>query len=383
MCQKPLPIHNEWNEVQHVQCRNCNECISARKRHWIGRLLAEQQTCVETWFCTFTYGGGYENEEAYWLDYSHMQKMFKRLRKAGYKFKYVVVGEHGAEKSRAHFHALFYWQTTPPPVEKFHTREDPAMIQWPFWTKGHSTIEYPRSQQGSASYIMDYMNKDNLKRAVMKYSKNPMLGKEYLEDYAKKHARQGLALFQKGSTFTIPDNLRKNGENFYYPVGEDTAMYETMIMAWLQEWARVRPNEKLPLSESVKEFLADTAQDVNHLPVNVQWYLDEHYDVQPNLYLKRKEVYTVTENLTLTFDWPTVHIEVWDNEGNKTWVKPVRIKEDPIKLTESGLVECLLALENAINNGNKRLRHFVPIAHLIENALSKERSQLSRQLAAE
>jgi len=46
-------------------------------------MLAEEQTCHSTWFVTLTYGGGYDNVEAYWINYRHVQLFFKKLRKAG------------------------------------------------------------------------------------------------------------------------------------------------------------------------------------------------------------------------------------------------------------------------------------------------------------
>jgi len=42
------------------------------------------------------------------LHKDHLQKFFKRLRKAGFKFRYVASGEYGDETRRPHFHiALF------------------------------------------------------------------------------------------------------------------------------------------------------------------------------------------------------------------------------------------------------------------------------------
>jgi len=262
-------------ESKAASCRKCDECIAARKRHWIGRMLAEEQTCHSVHFLTLTYAGGYDNVDAYWLNYSHVQLFFKRLRKAGHKFKYVAVGEHGTRLERAHFHILMFWQTEPPEMTL------DANWMWDAWPHGHVNVQIPRSKQGCAVYIMDYLNKDNLKRAVMKYSKNPMLGAEYLIKYAQDHVANGVSLFAQSDRFTIPDNPSQSGKPFYYPVGRETAIYSKMIDAYLLKWATERPEQPLPLNDELSEYLGDLCQDTSELPLPVQQFIARHYGYEP------------------------------------------------------------------------------------------------------
>jgi len=262
-------------ESKPASCRKCNECIAARKRHWVGRMLAEEQTCHSVNFLTLTYGGGYDNIDAYWLNYQHVQLFFKRLRKAGHKFKYVAVGEHGTQAERAHFHILMFWQNEPPDLTL--NKE----WQWDAWPHGHTYAEVPRSKQGCAVYIMDYLNKDNLKKAVMKYSKNPMLGQEYLLQYAEKHVSNGLGLFAESDRFTLPDNPSQSGKPFYYPVGMETAIYSKMLDAYLLKWAIERPEQPLPLNEHLTDYLADLCQDTSEQPLPVQQFIARHYGYEP------------------------------------------------------------------------------------------------------
>jgi len=276
VCTKPVTIETKFQgETKMAQCRKCDACIAARKRHWIGRMLAEEQTCHSVNFLTLTYAGGYENIDAYWLNYSHVQLFFKRLRKAGHKFKYVAVGEHGTRLERAHFHILIFWQNEPP--EMTLNKE----WEWDAWPHGHTYAEIPRSKQGCAVYIMDYLNKDNLKRSVMKYSKNPMLGQEYMIKYAEDHVSNGLSLFAQSDRFTIPDNKSQSGKPFYYPVGRETALYSKMIDAYLLKWAIERPNQPLPLNEEISEYLGDLCQDTSELPLPLQQFISRHYGYEP------------------------------------------------------------------------------------------------------
>jgi len=308
-------------EKKQAACRKCDACINARKRHWIGRMLAEEQTCHSTWFVTLTYGGGYDNVEAYWINYRHVQLFFKKLRKAGHKFKYVAVGEHGTALERAHFHILMFWQDVPPHVE-LNTN-----YEWDFWEFGHSNIQIPRSKQGCAVYIMDYLNKDNLQRAVMKYSKNPMLGYEYLIQYAKNHVSNGLSLFAQSDRFTLPDNPSQSGDPFYYPVGRETAMYSKMIDAYLSKWAQERPSQPLPLNDEIADYLSELCQDTNALPRHLQQFISRHYGYDPVEELQYEaETTYVCSNVNLIHRGTTVFGEIY-NGKERLWLGHVAEEE--------------------------------------------------------
>ncbi|WP_221724636.1 hypothetical protein, partial [Ochrobactrum sp. SFR4] len=58
---------------------------------WVGRCVAENKTAIAAHSISLTYGRD-ENDSvdhlhAAWLTYSDVQKYFKRLRKAKYKFR--------------------------------------------------------------------------------------------------------------------------------------------------------------------------------------------------------------------------------------------------------------------------------------------------------
>jgi len=316
MCQKPLVINGKFQgDTMTAQCRNCDECLAHRKRHWIGRMLAEEQTCHSVWFMTLTYAGGYENEAAYVIDYTHVQKLFKRIRRAGHRFKYMAVGEHGTAKGRAHFHILMFWQDEPPQPEW------DTLWSWDFWPYGHVNVQKPRSNQGCAVYLMDYMNKDNLKMGLMKYSKNPMLGEEYLLEYARDHARHGLPLFAKSDRFSLPDNPSQSGKPFYYPVGRQTGVYKKMLDAFLLEWAVNRPEQRLKLSDDVVEYLEDVCQQTDDYPLPVQQYISVQYGYEPIGDIPEMNVETTYafERLNLIHRAPLTRIETFNDHGEMIW----------------------------------------------------------------
>lgn len=72
---------------------------------------------VPGWFLTFTYDEKHvpRIEGKLSLRFKDVQRYMKRLRKAKYYVKYIVVGEYGAETQRPHYHGLI-WTNAPDKV---------------------------------------------------------------------------------------------------------------------------------------------------------------------------------------------------------------------------------------------------------------------------
>lgn len=98
-----------------VPCNNCPVCIALRQNYFVQRVQMESFDSA-IFFFTLTYN----NETlpsvnvagrkiTYW-DISHIQNMFKRIRKHGLlpPFKYVVALERGTKRHRPHFHGLLF-----------------------------------------------------------------------------------------------------------------------------------------------------------------------------------------------------------------------------------------------------------------------------------
>lgn len=318
MCRTPLEIPVDAFTTVPAECRKCDECRQKWRMRWIGRLLAEEQTADSVWFLTLTFAGGYENEEAYVLQYEVVQKLWKRLRKAGHRFRYVCVGEYGGERGRAHWHALIYWEGPEPEVESFDQR-----IHWPFWEEGFSQIERPRSKQGSAVYLLDYLNKDNVTKETLKYSKVPQIGEAYCLEYARRHARQGLALFagkpKHAGWFTIPGNVNRNGELFFYPLNYGEALHLKMMRGYVMEWALHRPDQKLALSPSLTEYLSDLCQDTSVLPERLQAFISHHYGYEPWDVYSLGVTVAVDPYITVTAHGDLIQVQVRDHQGRIEW----------------------------------------------------------------
>jgi len=83
------------------------ECRLAYSREWAIRITHEQQMHKVSCMLNLTYDDEHLPEHGQLIK-ADLQKFFKRMRKAGYKFRYVASGEYGDVSRRPHFHiALF------------------------------------------------------------------------------------------------------------------------------------------------------------------------------------------------------------------------------------------------------------------------------------
>jgi len=98
-----------WSHPTHgpTKCGQCIECRLAYSREWAIRITHEQQMHKVSCMLNLTYNDDWLPEHGQ-LFKDDLQRFFKRLRKAGFKFRYVASGEYGDLSRRPHFHiALF------------------------------------------------------------------------------------------------------------------------------------------------------------------------------------------------------------------------------------------------------------------------------------
>lgn len=94
-----------------VPCGNCYQCIAMRQGFILQRVQMESLRSHLFMF-TLTYNddslmyvdvGEYQIAIPYYLD---IQNMFKRMRKSGLKFRYLVCSEYGKRRFRPHYHGI-------------------------------------------------------------------------------------------------------------------------------------------------------------------------------------------------------------------------------------------------------------------------------------
>lgn len=318
MCSEPIKLRTGTM----VQCRKCQDCRNARRRSMIGKLMGEAETSDSSMFLNLTYGGG-DHEKAAVLDVKDVQRFFKRWRRAGYRFRYVFVGEYGGQLGRAHWHLLLFFRGPAPQIKYgviTHIDE---------WPHGHVFAEEPRSKQASCAYIMKYLDKPGFD-VRLRYSKRPALGTDYLIGYAEKHAMHGLPLFADGDRYTIPGNVASNGKLFWYHIGRDRKIYADMVKAWCIMWYRCRPNQKPILTEDVEDVLTELAEDYENFDPEFKEVMDAWYP-STDLDEARRTVWIATDKegfLVKKLDFEYTLVKV-DEGGYIEWQERVRERDVP------------------------------------------------------
>lgn len=205
MCISPVQINGVT-----VRCSKCWQCRKNKVQDWVGRCIAESRTASRTLFATLTYGGG-DHPAATVLTYSHVQKFFKRMRKDGYRFRYLVAGEYGSRKGRAHWHVIFFFDGRAPEYELGKN------VACEFWDHGHTFWE--NANIGAFHYVCKYVVKelgDANAQAYIAMSKRPFIGRDYFSLLAQHYVDAQLA-----------------PQNFYYRFEESRDSNEKLIQHYM------------------------------------------------------------------------------------------------------------------------------------------------------
>lgn len=175
-CTSPLRV--KWDATGtfiDVRCKRCSACLRVRQYLWVLRAAHEQAFAKRTWFLTLTFrpaeraiimAGASRLDRAQPPNYRlvvssgvNVSKYFKRLRKAGFQFRYVCVPELHRD-GFPHWHALVH-----------DTRGD---LTWKTlatsWTSGFSVVKLVKDEK-AIRYVTKYLAKDThgRVRASLKY----------------------------------------------------------------------------------------------------------------------------------------------------------------------------------------------------------------------
>lgn len=246
MCVSPITLPDTGVQVA---CRKCRLCIENRVKDWVGRCMAEGRSAVQTHSVTFTYGpkDGRENHEAARiLTYSHIQNMLKKLRRDGFPLRYLITGEYGKLKGRAHWHALFFWQGAPPPEIVLDKR-----VNYEFWPHGTAFFEAPHVQ--SIRYVCKYINKHQGEEGAMgklTMSKRPVLGGLYFAELANHYAKLGLA--PQSAFYSFPEAKLSTGKPVQFYLSRAAA--DHYALEFLQAWETHQPGRHIPTSEFIEAY---------------------------------------------------------------------------------------------------------------------------------
>lgn len=171
--------HGPYVVHMTVKCRKCDICLAERRKLWARRALSEVAMSGRTWFGTLTLSPEWhvrfgaqaavrtkrrtgEELEALPLGEqlasrnviigAEIAKMFKRLRKSGYQFRYFLVME-AHESGLPHYHLLIHELS----------REIPKRVLDAAWSFGFTKYRLMTSAK-EIYYVTKYLGKSNWAR---------------------------------------------------------------------------------------------------------------------------------------------------------------------------------------------------------------------------
>lgn len=178
-CISPIQIKSPYNPDKYIYvgCGKCAWCRRDKRNEWYLRFKLEQRYCSFTKFITLTYSDDnipfYLDEDTGEYGYravkSDIQKFIKRMRKAGFVFKYFIVSEYAPATRRPHYHGLLF---TDQDIEDSDIRK--------YWNLGLTDTQ--EADEGALSYVTKYLLKGNDRDGNFKLqSVNPAIGKGYIK----------------------------------------------------------------------------------------------------------------------------------------------------------------------------------------------------------
>ena len=155
LCKHPIPVNSIL-----VPCGQCMNCRVNKKRIWVTRCALEASCHPYTAFITLTYDEKNlpkdENGVAV-LNRRDPPLFFKRLRRAGLKFRYFGVGEYGDQTWRPHYHMLMFGLAPCDHGSGLDCNCKPCRTVRDHWGLGLTSNGV--ADRGSASYVAGYVTK--------------------------------------------------------------------------------------------------------------------------------------------------------------------------------------------------------------------------------
>jgi hypothetical protein len=173
--------------------------------------------------------------------------MCKRLRFDGFKFRYLVVGEYGTSKRRAHWHAILFWYGSVPDIQTYKDQ-----FTFDYWAHGYSYWE--KLHPAAVRYVCKYIQKDiddEASESRLRMSKKPPLGDAWIKQFAQEHVEQGLSpqtLHYSFQSVTHKDGKRKQ----FYMTGTTADNY---LRYYVRAFIRKHGHIKYPHSQLVDEWV--------------------------------------------------------------------------------------------------------------------------------
>lgn len=238
MCVSPTHVWVErgpkWEQVP-VACRRCWRCRSNRVSDYVGRSLCEASVSDWTLALTLTYAPRGDLADKV-LTPSHFQDFVRSLRRRGHLIRYLVAGEYGSLKGRAHFHTILFGRG---PRLEISAGVNCHIEAWPH---GHVFGSYNVDDR-SLRYVCKYILKDDPGGSWFSLSKKPPLGAAFFEDLAERNVALGVL----PSSFEYLPPGGQRGRPYLITGATRRDFVARLVDLWMSE----RPLDRARLSEWV------------------------------------------------------------------------------------------------------------------------------------
>ncbi|WNK14674.1 MAG: replication initiator protein [Microvirus sp.] len=176
-----------------VPCGRCVGCRTKRVQEWTQRCLHEAEQHKDNCFITLTYDDN-QLPDGDDLVVDHLQRFWKRLRRAGHTFRYFACGEYGPTTLRPHYHACLFGYYPNDSVRTLSNtlRESKSLDEaWGLGYTSHSVFN-----RETAAYVAGYILKKytengtpaELENRTMPFqvmSRRPAIGRDWALKWAK------------------------------------------------------------------------------------------------------------------------------------------------------------------------------------------------------
>lgn len=146
-----------WQNCEMIPCGKCKGCRIDQANDFATRAALESKLYKQNCFLTITYDNKHLPKNRS-LCKKDLQDFWKKLRKKGYKIRYMACGEYGPRTLRPHYHAIVfnYWPTD----AKLHSRnilKEPLFTSKELnkiWGKGYIIVG--KATYETAAYVARY-----------------------------------------------------------------------------------------------------------------------------------------------------------------------------------------------------------------------------------
>lgn len=188
--------------VVTLPCGKCLGCKADYCRIWAIRCYHEAQLHDVNSFLTLTYDDAHLDGK---LHKEHLQIFWKRLRNAGFKFRYYAVGEFGSQTHRPHYHAIVFGQSFRAGSVQVDSQAYSNAFVNELWEHGFCYIA--PVNMSTICYVSGYTNKklavhdDEYFRPLK--SSRPGIGFSWLDKFADDVKRTGHVVIE-GRKMAVP-----------------------------------------------------------------------------------------------------------------------------------------------------------------------------------